>query len=456
MKSFLSSVLVALCALSMSSPSTAQITYTNLYVAQGYTQTIAGSSYIGSYLSLGLATVASKSFTSASVLTPGANSPIALNWNPTLLSNGAYGGNYIDASFPSLDGVVSTNLGLLSAAFPLGAYKFTAQNSVTTAQQSATLNYNTNYWPTILAGGQNAVPALTATSFAALQGLNATSKVTLDFNSFTGSAVRCCGETPLTNPYVELSIHNTSTGATVYNSGRLSDSIGSIVLPSNTLQANTNYSYLLTFDVGRHCGSGQGCDSTNPVGSYMDWGADTSGQFSTIQTAPPNTTVVNLQGGTLANPVQLQSQGRIGQLNGSIGGAGAQDFYVFYWGGGLFQANAQLYGAPPLDKYQFELLDQHGAVLETFALDQADNFTANLSHNLIKGANYEIGLIANNSNIDPSYSINFLTPVESVDEPGMATLTCLGLFFVGLKQWNRSKRNRVAESATGKTKEFTR
>jgi len=188
----------------------------------------------------------------------------------------------------------------------------------------------------------------------------------------------------------------------------------------------------------------------------MDWGADTSGQFSTIQTAPPNTTVVNLQGGTLANPVQLQSQGRIGQLNGSIGGAGAQDFYVFYWGGGLFQANAQLYGAPPLDKYQFELLDQHGAVLETFALDQADNFTANLSHNLIKGANYEIGLIANNSNIDPSYSINFLTPVESVDEPGMATLTCLGLFFVGLKQWNRSKRNRVAESATGKTKEFTR
>jgi len=440
LKTFLMSMLLALCALGAATPAEAQISYTTLDISQGYSQTNAGLSYEGSFVALGLATTTANSFTGASVLTPGASSATALNWNSRLLSNGAYGGNYTYASFPSLDGVVSTNLAELSTAFPFGTYLFVARNSVTGAQQSASLNYNANYWPTTLAGGQAAVPALSSASFAALQGLNATSPVTLKFNAFTGNAVLCCNETPQSNPSVSLLVFNSSTGAIAYNSGALAATAGSLVLPANTLAVNTSYSYSLVFDVMRHCGLGQSCDNTNPIGSALIWETGTDGEFTTLMAPPPNTTTVNLQGGTLAHPVPLQSEGRIGQVNGAIGGAGAEDFYVFYWAGGLFQANAQLYGADPHDSYQFELMDQHGTVLATYVLDQSNNFTASLSRSLAKGPNYEIGLLASSSNIDPNYSITLTTPIVAVPEPSMAALAGLGLAVIGLAQRRRKSR----------------
>jgi hypothetical protein len=445
MKNFLNTLLLALCTMATATTVQAQISYTTLYAAQEYFQTTANVSYVGSYFSLGLATQTQDSFTGATVLVPGASAPLAMNWNPRLLSNGAYGGNYVDGYFPSADGNASTNLATLSAAFPMGIYTFIAKNSVTSTQQSASLNYNANYWPTVPGSAQTATPALTSSSFMALQGASASSQLTFKFNSFTGSAVICCGETPLTNPSVNLAIVNASTGALAYESGPLAASVGSVVLPTNTLQVNTDYMYYLDFSVGRHCGYGQSCDSINPIGSGMAWATSTGGQFSTAMAPPPNTTTVNLQGGTLANPVALQSEGRIGQVNGAIGGAGAQDFYLFYWAGGVFQANARLYGADPLDKYSFELLDQHGNVLESFALDQSNNFTADLSHNLAKGANYEIGILADASNIDPAYSITLQTPIAAVPEPSMALLLCLGFAAIGFSRgWRGPKTKKGA------------
>jgi len=427
MKTFLIRVLLVFSVLGMTMPSQAQIASTILYTSQSYNQTNAGLSYEGSFLALELPTWTANSFTEGTVLVPGASSPTALTWsqNQTVAPDGTYDGGFVTGSFPSQDGVVSTNLAALNSAFPFGTYTFTARNNVTLAQQSATLTYNANYWPTTPAGGQTAVPALAAASFASLQGWNAKSAATLAFNSFTGNAV-----TSSNSSMGLLSIYNASTSELVYNAAPFAASAGSIVLPSNTLEANTHYVYYLAFLVTRNCGPGRSCDSANPVDSLLAWKTITDGEFATLMAPPPNTTTVNLQGGTLANPVPLQAQGRIGQVNGSIGGAGAEDFYLFYWAGGQFEANAQLYGADPHDSYQFELIDQHGKVLQTLVLDQSNNFTASLSYNLAQGPNYEVGLLASSSNIDPNYSITLETPVVSVPESDMATLIILGLIIV--------------------------
>jgi hypothetical protein len=53
----------------------------------------------------------------------------------------------------------------------------------------------------------------------------------------------------------------------------------------------------------------------------------------------------------------LPHQGEIGQVNGTIGGLGAEEFCRFYWKGGLFKSNDVITGADPLAEYEFMLRD---------------------------------------------------------------------------------------------------
>ena len=99
--------------------------------------------------------------------------------------------------------------------------------------------------------------------------------------------------------------------------------------------------------------------------------------------------------------------------------------------GGLFDANAEIYGANSQADYEFELLDALGKVLDTVNLDLADNYMADLSWNLSAGGNYEIGLLAD-SQYDPNFSITFNTPITGVSEPGTLALFALGLLGMAL------------------------
>jgi hypothetical protein len=413
-------------------PGKADIVYTGLGVEQLYTQTASGTSFSSSILYVTLGTQSASDFTSANVSVPGSATPISVPMSNTPEADGSFKDTFFSAPFTSSS--AATTQATLNAVYPFGTYTFTATNSGTSASQTATLNYDANEFPTIPGGSATAVPTLTSGTYSALQGLNSANPQTLNFNNFTGDGVAPPGS-GIVDPTTELLITNLSTGAVVYYSGSLADSATSWVLPAGTLQPGTTYQYSLDFSNTDFCGPGTSCDGSNPIGYALGFYTFTSGIFQTLAAAPAGTTTVNVAGGTLADPTPLVSEGNVGQIDGSIGGDGAEDFYTFYWAGGLFQADAELYGANASGEYQFELLNQFGGLLDEVTLDAADDFSADLSALLAAGPDYEIGLVAD-STFDPNYSITFETPI-GVPEPG--TLGLLGaagfsLAFIGIRR----------------------
>lgn len=393
-------------------PAGAGISYTGLNTSQYYTQTNTGPSFSGISMSVGINVASPSDFTGASVLIPGQTSAMSIApWNLTEMSDGTYGASSYTL-FSDTD--VSAGLAAKNAAFPFGTYTITAINSITNLQQQATLDYDADYWPTVPDGsGQTAVPALTAGTYAGLQGMNAGSPFTLNFNTFTGSAVTCCGQV---DPSTTIYIVSATSGQAVYTSPTLTDGTSSLILPANTLQPNTSYYYDVYFRVNRSCGGNQSCGTNSPFNYFLLYQVRTSGEFTTAATTTPAPTTVTLQGGTMADPVPLQSEGRLGQVNGSIGGEGAMDFYVFYWAGGAFQANVSLTGANKNAEYEFQLLNYYGlnsytaSLIQDMLLNQSNNFTAGIGATLPAGT-YEIGVLADSA-ADPSFTISFDTPVQ--------------------------------------------
>jgi hypothetical protein len=224
---------VAAATLSSAYSASAGITSIGVEVYKGYYQngpssTILNGGTASDILRLDLLIQSPSDFTEATVAYPGAGSPETLLYNPVLTSSGAY-------AVQSLHQF--SNLAALNAAYPFGTYTFTANNSVTSATQTASMNYNANNFP-------REIPALSPSSYQALQGMNPGASFDFDFNSFAGGG---------TISSTSLAIFDTSQNMFIYSSPNLSDSTTSFVLPANTLSPGKDYRYEIFFfnqDVG--------------------------------------------------------------------------------------------------------------------------------------------------------------------------------------------------------------
>jgi hypothetical protein len=268
----------ALALLCTSVATNAGITFTDIYVQQNYYQT-GGGSYVplmssplaGLSASLGangpggnakisfMVGVATPSdFTSITVSGAGFGSPQALD--APVLDGGQYQARYTDYNFASL--------AALNAKYPLGStYTFTATASNPANSQTTTNPYPANLVPTSSPGGPEAVPLLTAASFASLQGLNAAAATFLAFKTpFYGAG---------TQTSLEFAIGDLATMSGAYSSQFQPATTTGLLIPANTLAANTDYEFLLGYHV---------FEAINGAG--VEFESYTFGEFRTAAAVP--------------------------------------------------------------------------------------------------------------------------------------------------------------------------
>lgn len=187
-------------------------------------------------------------FDGGTVVFPGGGSPITLT--PASGATLAFGDS-------------AATLAALNAAYPFGTYSFTVNNSVTSATQSASLNYT-------VAADSLSVPTLTAASFNQLQGLHAGSGFTFNFNAFD--------QNPNANvAFIFLDV--TDTDGNDLFSQALDPSTTSIFMPGGTLAAGKAYNFDLLFDSRI-----EGKDGDVPTSIFFD--THTMGAFTTAVPEP--------------------------------------------------------------------------------------------------------------------------------------------------------------------------
>ena len=120
-----------------------------------------------------------------------------------------------------------------NATFPLGVYSFHLTDTANPANTAdATVDDSTETFPII--------PALTPSSFAALQSMDPTQALTVQFNTFTGAPP------PFNGPLTFFAIVRQSNGSIVQFDG-LQPDVGQDAIPANTLLAGEQYRYILFF-----------------------------------------------------------------------------------------------------------------------------------------------------------------------------------------------------------------
>jgi hypothetical protein len=194
-------------------------------------------------------------FDSVSVAFPGPGSPVS----PTIT-----GKNF---NFDS--GSIAT-LAAVHTAFPFGTYTTTAENSMTSASQSGSLNYTADLFATV-------VPALTAATFTGLNGMNPAAPFTVSFNPFTPDA-------SATEGFTFFTIHDPVTNAIVFDAGFLAPSTTSVVVPANTLAPNKLYDFELDFSNRL-----DGFDRADQVFTEQGFDVRTDGSFTTGPIVPEPT-----------------------------------------------------------------------------------------------------------------------------------------------------------------------
>jgi hypothetical protein len=174
-------------------------------------------------------------YDSGTLTYPGSGSPASMNNTPgtyTFLNGGTAAGYFIDqsGSYGSLAG--------LEADYPMGSYAFDLNDSTgTNPDGTSTISYGSDLFP------DNA-PVLTATSFNALQNMNATQAQNVSF----GAMVNNPGFAGDDESYVFLDIYTAGFGTDVYSTNSSTADLTNFALPANSLDPGTSYSLVLDFD----------------------------------------------------------------------------------------------------------------------------------------------------------------------------------------------------------------
>jgi hypothetical protein len=168
----------------------------------------------------------------------------------------------------------------------------------------------------------------------------------------------------------------------------------------------------------------------NPSNGALTSGAALNNFY--VFAVAPEVGLGNLAGGSSASPAVLFSAQPVGQITGTIGAAGSQDYYSFSWAGGAFSASASITGANTSASYLFsEGVSGSCNGGGSATLDNTDNFTGMISIANLAPGSYCIGLNADSPN-DPAYTLTFDTPLAAqTPEPGSLLLMFVGFGAMG-------------------------
>ena len=193
-------------------------------------------------------------FTSGTLTFPGPGSPQPLTV-PT-------GGNTFSFGSPT----TYLTLSSFQTHYPFGTYTYSL-TAGTSPPESESLDYTQSY--------HSNIPALSATSYHALQSLNTNSALTLTFNASTPN--------PNANRnYGQFIISDlTQNYAVVYDSGTFSTTTTSVTVPAGTLSSGHQFLYTLYF-----VDNVDTVDSVQNVQLEQRFDNDTQGTFPTTAPSP--------------------------------------------------------------------------------------------------------------------------------------------------------------------------
>jgi hypothetical protein len=136
--------------------------------------------------------------------------------------------------------------------YPDAVYKFHLTDSANAAHtEDASVD-------TSLAAMPSVIPALTGTSFNALQGMDPTKSFTFNWNSFTGA-----------NPNALIFFFVTnSSGGTVFSDG-LQPNVTQDTISANLLQPGQQYNYIVFFSNVSVVGNGETLQDARTTGSFV-------------------------------------------------------------------------------------------------------------------------------------------------------------------------------------------
>lgn len=174
---------------------------------------------------------------------------------------------------------------------------------------------------------------------------------------------------------------------------------------------------------------GSGTALTIPLGCGGDvTGCGGAGTFPgsptvTYQVRAGTYTAVDLtettQGGQTSDPVYVVN---IAQVDGTIAGAGSEDYYSFYWAGGAFSASASLTNTTAGDTFAFTAGTAGTCnTLSSQTLNSGDSYSGTISLPSLAAGNYCIGL-DETAGTDPDFSVTFNAPLTAPEPSGLILL----------------------------------
>lgn len=163
--------------------------------------------------------------------------------------------------------------------------------------------------------------------------------------------------------------------------------------------------------------------------------------------------LTDFSGGPAAAPVMLPAI-PVSSVSATIGPGGQDsDYYSFYWKGGDFSASvgvpdASFLPSPP--SYSFELCagTTCETAIEQTVADISNGWSSALSGDLSAGF-YTIGIAALSVTPDPTFTIDFATPISqiaAIPEPSTWALMLVGFSGLGFAGFRKAKNVVVAAS----------